>query len=271
MLPSPALASCVRAYVIRSTVGCAMAPHHLYNHFPASPACAITWFLQGESIRLPGGEGLPARVVLRGPQTRPVLTYNPGPVRMFIALVTPDALRSMAGIDPGQLVDRLAPAADVLGADWLPLLDAVAHAPDDDARVQRLEAFLEPRWTAARAGSWTPALKLMDWSRSLARRAETSGVGRSTRQVARRIREHAGLPLRSLLGLSRAERALRATASAASTGAVDWPQVAAEAAFADQAHLCRETMRFSGVSPAELARRMQHEEAFWVYRLWGAS
>jgi hypothetical protein len=50
-LPHPSLSACVRASVARSTVGI---DRHWpeswrYNHFPASPLCGTSWFIEGHA------------------------------------------------------------------------------------------------------------------------------------------------------------------------------------------------------------------------------
>ncbi len=106
----------------------------------------------------------------------------------------------------------------------------------------------------------------------MALRATTSGVGKSLRQTERRIKQWAGLPLRDLRRLVRAEEAFLKTrivrASDTPDYAPDWAAIAAEDGFADQSHLCRETRRISGLSPAELKKAVAEDECFWVYRIW---
>ena len=46
------------------------------------------------------------------------------------------------------------------------------------------------------------------------------------------------------------------------SAAVNWAEIAVDIDYADQSHLCRETRRLSGFSPAELRRRVQTDEAF---------
>ena len=46
--PHGELATCVRAYVTRSTVAAKLGELDRLNYFPAAPTCAITWFMQGD-------------------------------------------------------------------------------------------------------------------------------------------------------------------------------------------------------------------------------
>jgi AraC-like DNA-binding protein len=273
---APALAGCVRAFIERDTVGAALQPEDRFNHFPASPLCAISWFLQGSATL--DGQPLPGPIVFRGPQSMPTITANPGPVRVFLLLLMPDALAALTGLDIADHADRFSDARQVFTeSDWAALLNGVMQAPDTAARVELLHAFLAPRWQEARSGrhagsgrdgrviaTWHYA----DWTRALALQAALSAPGRSLRQAQRRIRGWAGLPLQRLESLSRAERSFLDAMQQQARGRVDWADVAAGAGYADQAHLCRAARQASGESPAQLLERMRREECFWVYRLW---
>ena len=264
---APALAGCVRAFIERDTTGAALPPEDRFNHFPASPLCAISWFLQGTATL--GGRPLPGPIVFRGPQSLPTITANPGPVRVFMVLLMPDALAALTGLDIAEHTDRFSDARKVLRhPDWTPLLDAVTRAPHSAARVQLLRGFLAPRWRAVRSGRGATGWHYAEWARALALQAGLSAPGRGLRQAQRRIRAWAGLPLQRLENLSRAERSFLDAMRQQARGRVDWADVAAGAGYADQAHLCRAVRQASGESPAQLLQRMQREECFWVYRLW---
>ena len=103
----------------------------------------------------------------------------------------------------------------------------------------------------------------------LAQRAALSAPGRSLRQLERRIKRWAGLPLRDLRGFGKAEQAFFDTIAAeAAQGSVNWADVAAGAGFSDQSHLCRVTRRITGYAPQALYDGIYGDEAFWVYRIW---
>ena len=277
-LPHPSLSRCVRAILSRTTVG--VGRHWpeawRYNHFPASPLCGISWFLQGHADLIDAGwpaapdspgQRLP-RMYFGGPVTRPTVSRNSPEGHGLMLMLLPDAVQAMTGLDPAAWVDRHAPLDTVLGPDWQALGDAVLMAADDDARVALIEDFLLPRWQATRPPAPVPGLpRLQDWAHGLAMRAATSGAGRSLRQVERRIKGWTGLPMRELRGLGRAEQAFFRTL-AEGDDPVCWTEVAADAGYADQSHLCRETRRVTGFAPAELRARIAEDESFWIYRIW---
>lgn len=265
--PRLSLGSCVRAFVARSTLACDLEPDQRFNHLPASPACAVTWFFKGSAVW--AEDGTPAaRIALCGPRTRPVTSVNPGPVETLTMLIMPDALHALTGFQPAGLVDRSCDAADVFCPEWQAMLNALFEKSHLADRVRLIEDFLETRWRAVPADRWRSARTYRDWAEGLAMRALMSGVGRSVRQTNRRIRSWAGLPLASLMGLSRAERALIDAQIAHAHGRVKWADVAVDAGYADQSHLCREARRVTGLSPQRLLARIESDECFWIYRLW---
>jgi AraC-like DNA-binding protein len=168
-------------------------------------------------------------------------------------------------------------ARAVLPADWTAWLPSVMALPDSGAQLAAIEAFLRPRWQ----GEWAkrPAgQRFGEWAQALAVRAATSATGRSVRQTERRIKAWAGLPMRQIRAVSRAERAFMAaapmdtvtgsTSAGAEPAGVNWADIAAQTDYADQSHLCRDSRRITGFSPEQLLQRGISEEAFWPYRLW---
>lgn len=275
--PRVALASCVRAWVVRSTVGCAplAAPQRL-NRFPATPFCTITWLFEGSAQLLVPAVTDPAvdtwlrpgQALFCGPQSRPFVTANPGPVHGMTVMLFADALHRLTGLDMAAQLDRMGPLADVLDPWWQRLSDSVLAAATDDERVAAFESGLEQRWRALRGDG---ALVLArDWVQALAVRAAAAGVGRSARMAERRVRAWAGHPLRTLRRLDRIERSLVAarTALQAGQGKVSLADVASAGGYSDQAHLSREARAIAGDSPAELLRLALTDESYWLYRIW---
>lgn len=277
-LPRLALTGCVRGAMIRDTRGVALADDQRFNHYPATPLCSISWWFSGEVQMLAPGEPaapgstrspVPGRIGFSGPHTRPTVSWSPGAAHGMMLLLLPDALHRLTGIEARPWLNRLEPAEDVLPPDWLAWCRQVAHAADDDQRLQLIEDFLAPRWHASRPRQALGTHRYHDWAQGLALRAATSPSGRSLRQVERRIRAWAGQPLRELRGLGRAERAFFDAMMRADDGQRPaWATLAADAGYADQSHLCRESRRITGCTPEELRRRIAQDEGFWPYRIW---
>jgi len=272
-LPPLTLAGCVRGVMLRDTRGRALNAAERENYFPATPLVQLFWLAEGEiewlaapGFSVPTPHLRPAPVMLGGPFTLPTHTRNVGEMWAFKLLMLPDAFTALTGIALDAHVNQIVDPRPLLPPDWREWAEAMSCALDDAARLQLLEAFLLPRWQAL--GTQQPGHRYAAWSEALAVRAATSAAGRSLRQLERRIKAWAGLPMRELRAVSRAESAFYAVAAADGGGGVNWADIAVSNDYADQSHLCRETRRLTGFSPADLRRRIQTEEAFWAYRLW---
>lgn len=270
IFPRKSLSSCVRAYVVRSTVEAPLTKREdRYNHYPATPHCSITFYIEGDVTVLDPPDIMPDqfRAVFCGPQTRPITTYNPGPVRMLMVIFYPQVLHALSGVNLADWVDRWAPAEQVLGAEWQALSRALLAPGSDAARLALLEDFLDQRWQAARAGG--AGAMAGDWVRHLAAQAADSALGRGVRNIERRIKMRAGQPMRKLLRLQRAEHSFFAARAEYMNGKAVWSDIAARGGYADQAHLCREAREITGHSPLELVRLMaSSDESYWIYRVW---
>ena len=147
------------------------------------------------------------------------------------------------------------------------MAQTVLQAPDDASRIHLVEEFLEPRWALVRDSAVSRADRFRYWVENLGLRALQSGVGSSLRQAERRIKHWAGMPMRDLRRMVRAEDAFFRAAFAYEDGSLDLAGVAADGGYADQAHMCREVRRITGLSPVALLKAIEQDEMYWVYRL----
>ncbi len=277
-LPRPALAHCMRAVMSRSTLGAELTAAQRFNYFPATPLCGISWWFEGTSEFLafdtnPSLDGprtpVPARICFHGPSRGPLLSWNPGPCHGMMLMLMPDALHRLTGITSMDYVDRFVDVRDIFPAPWVAMCEAVISLPDDDARVCYIQDFLEPQWQDTRAPLPLQLHRYHDWAQALALRAATSAPGRSLRQMERRIKQWAGLPMRELRGFGRAEQAFFQGLKDGESGSKPhWAGLADSSGYADQSHLCRETRRITGFTPDNLYQRIVEDDGCWSYRLW---
>ena len=271
--PRLALASCVRAFLVRDTMHCApLPPQQRLNRFPATPMCCLLWTIAGEVEAAAPGLSLPdvrmPPALFGGPRSYPLVSYNPGPVHAFIVMFYPAALHALTGVSMDALLDQFRPLDALFDADWLALSDAVLAAPDDAARIALVEDFLAPRWQRARKNGDHPAGAIQDWVRRLGVQAASTGLASGARNIERRIKAWAGQPMRTLRRMRRAEQSFLDARESMLQGNAAWSDIAAEGGYADQAHLCREVRAITGLSPTELARASREDESYWIYRIW---
>jgi AraC-like DNA-binding protein len=276
----PASAGCVFCTIIRDTRGCALDQAQRFNFFPASPLCCVTFVLTGEFhvIDPPDGMERPwtgakmPGLAFSGPQLRPLITWNPGETHAIVITFYPDAFSAMTGLDLSPFAGRTVPAAEALPHTILQacrdFFDAVPREGIDQSfaviqdRIETLWADVRP--VEVRSTKW-----IEDWRKGVVQRAAQTGSGRSTRQIARRVKSWTGVNERDLQGLGHTEQLYAKLHAALEAGDVDWAGLAAAAGFADQAHMIRQMRRHTGFTPEQLRQSAASEEAFWGYRLLG--
>jgi AraC-like DNA-binding protein len=185
---------------------------------------------------------------LAGPDTGPVHTTFKAGTAFVGVRFGPSAGGHVLGLPLSEVRDQRAGLADLL-----------------PAAAKRLPAILEPAEAAARMldaagvlvadGTPDPAMiRAVTLLRDPSARTENVAeeVGLSVRQLRRRCHAAAGYGPKTLQRVLRFQRFVRHLD--ASSGACDLASAAAEAGYADQAHLTRECAALSGLTPAALAR-----------------
>lgn len=276
-LPPPTMASCIRAIMLRDTSGVALNDEQRFNRFPVNPGCILLWTLSGEfQLLAPGAQedrsrartAVPA-LSLWAPSTRPHSAWNPGECHSFALVLLPDAFAALTGITPLAYLNRVVPLAGLLDEEWMSWCQAVQQAPDDKTRIALVLRFLQPRWQQHKQRNKSENWILKDWVQYLTTHAATSSLGKSVRQVERRIKSWTGRPLRELRGIGRAEQVLFELAISSLEENTNWSDIASKSGYADQSHLCRQVKALTGYSPEALRSHIISHEAFWPYRMWG--
>lgn len=182
--------------------------------------------------------------VLDGVGRTVAVACRPGGFRPFVA----------GGLD--RLVDRVVPAAEVVGVD------------DRTIAARLLDPGLAVEDAAAELGSWLVSLDprpdpMVDRVASLVERAEVDRTilragqladlaGVSDRTLQRWFREYVGVSPKSVV---QRHRLLDVAAAAHTDEDVDWATLAAELGYADQSHLIRHFRAVVGESPARYVDR----------------
>ncbi len=267
--PHRNLAACIHVGVERDTRGVTLQDEQRLNFYPASPLAVISWIFHGrlQMVSMPSdgappvlSEALP-KLVFSGPSRLPPVSWSAGAVHAISIGLYPDALSAL-GVQARDYMDAVLPVEDVLPEAVCRTLEQVQEGEGE--LFQRVECALASVFeSASYSGS---AMSMNQWLTHLRTRLACSRAGIGLRQMQRQIKRWAGQSHRDLELYVRAERAF---ALVQSHDAPVWSDIALQAGYSDQSHFGREVKRVSGFAPAQLARRMQVDEAFWMYRLLG--
>ena len=261
--------------VARDTRHRQLAADERLNYFPATSCFTISLFFEGETILTSTADGSGAsgarlsQVALFGPHRGPIVSVNPGPVHALTVAIYSDAFHALTGADVSRLVDCNLPGEAVLPAAIMAACRAALESGDATSAFDIFQGAMAPLWQAARPSQGTAAINVLDWAQRLTRYAATSGVGRSLRQIERRVLNWTGQTQRDLMVLRRAEQTLLSVLERMGAEREDWSKTAVDNGYADQAHMIREVRRVTGLPPAQLRRRIKTHSAFWCYRLLG--
>jgi AraC-like DNA-binding protein len=165
--------------------------------------------------------------------------------------LSPVVARAVLGVSPADLGGAVVDLDDLWGRDAARLRDRLSGAPSWRDRFALTDALLARRH---RAGPPVDPEVAWAWRRIVAGRGlvRVEGlageVGWSRKRLWSRFRAQLGLPPKRAAKLVRFDRA--AHRLVAGEGAA---RVAAEGGYADQSHLHREVMAFTGATPSALA------------------
>jgi AraC-like DNA-binding protein len=169
--------------------------------------------------------------------------------------LTPLGAYTLLGLPMDELSGQLLDLVDVLGADGRRLAEQLRETPSRRQRFALLDQFLLRR--LARGPQPSPEVSWA-WERLLA----TAGavpigriadeVGWSHRHLIARFRQQVGLGPKTAARLVRFDGVWRRIDQ---RRPLDWGRVAADAGYADQAHLVRDFRQFTGTTPTEFLAR----------------
>jgi len=238
--PAPALADVVSSvWVQRVVAGTTPYPHRTVPNGSVE-------------LRWPIGSALH----LVGPLTRPrVDVLEPGTTIVGIRF-RPGAASGLLGLPTSELADQVVEARELLGATAGVLGEQLAEAPTPTAALDLLQRQVAGR---LRDGTGPDALiteavqRLMPWQAGdVGSLPRTLGI--SERQLRRRFETSVGVGPKVLHRVLRFQGFLAMVQQALAQGrrptSDGLAMLAAEAGYADQSHLTRESVRLSGRTPA---------------------
>lgn len=182
-----------------------------------------------------------------------------GEQRGVLLRVTPLTAYSLLGLPMHLISNETADLGALLGRGAARLAERLAEAGDWPRRFAILESALAarmaggPRPDPAVAWAWRRLAATAGGERV---DALAEQLGWSRRHLVRRFREQIGPPPKTVARLFRFERATVLLRDR-TTAALPLATVAAEAGYADQAHLAREVRAFARCTPRELATALR--------------
>ena len=207
--------------------------------------------------------------------TRSVRRLHAAPgTQVLLTPVRPGQCARLLGLPAGELFEQLVDAAELLPTAPLARLhgqmDAAWHPadaphPNAQAATSVWHGFLsnlQRQHHLLDAGLVVPP----DWlDTPVPTLAQQWGL--SVRQFERRFQAAHGQSLRAYRQQSRCSRLLT-QASGALGQPLSWADTAADAGYADQAHLSRDVLRFTGHTPAALLAGVRaHSPALWPFHV----
>ncbi|HUP72792.1 MAG TPA: helix-turn-helix domain-containing protein [Acidimicrobiales bacterium] len=194
-------------------------------------------------------------LMLSGPATRP-LTLHLAPETRSVGLrFSPGTAPSLVGVSAAELRDQHVALDDLWGRAGAEIAARCLETDREEVRVAILTNALQRRLAEAEpvdpVGLAIASLMTGHPDRSVP--ALASDMGLSERQLRRRVEDAVGYSPRTLARILRFQRFL--AAARASRPGRHLARLAADAGYADQAHLTRESREFAGLPPAAFLER----------------
>ena len=245
--PHPALRSYVRRYAGYAEDG--GAPVRRREPISGDVVLIIAW---GPPLRFDGVAWDSFLVGMHAPVT---VTEHDGVAAGVQVDLTPLGGRMLLGVAMHEVAGRVLRLDEALGGLGASLPERLACSGGWDARFALLDRLLGERILAAAPPppdvcfAWD---RLVDSGGRVAIEALAAELGCSRRHLAARFREHVGVPPKAAARVIRFHTAVRRL----SGGGSAWADIAADCGYYDQPHLNRDFREFAGITPVELAARL---------------
>lgn len=184
----------------------------------------------------------------------PVLIDSDGRAECVQVDLTPLGAFRFYGGAVADLAARMVDIEDVLGQEGRRLRERLAECPSPHRRLDLVEAFVVARDRHTPSSGVEAALALMERSAGVMRiGAIAREIGWGRKHFSHRFTAEVGHPPKTVALMLRFHRACQLARSRTASG---WAGVAAEAGYADQAHLAHDFRVFAGETPTEWAARL---------------
>jgi AraC-like DNA-binding protein len=243
-LPTPALASHVSAVWVQGVS--ADAPAYTHRTVPNG------------SVELSAEIG--SAPVVTGPQSGPIVTTLAPGTDVVGVRFRPGAAAAILGVPAANLLDLRVPLEQVWGRTARRVEERLAEAGSPDRATGVLESEVLARSSDPRALDALVAevVRLLQPRTTRGVSDLGSVLWISERQLRRRVYAGLGYGPKTLHRILRFQRFL-ALVHARNGNGSDLADLAAEAGFADQAHLTRESNRLSGLTPRALVSGIEEQ------------
>jgi AraC-like DNA-binding protein len=190
--------------------------------------------------------------MLAGPWTKPfTASFAPG-TTITGARFHPGAASSLLGLPASELLNAVVPLDEIWSRPEAARFSTFSPEWNAAQRTSAMARVLAKRTSGALPVDWTVGAAIRWIARHPRGRMEELGrtLHLGNRQLQRRFTAAVGYGPKLFQSILRFQRSL----ALANHGGVqgDLARIAAEAEYADQAHMSREVQRFSGVPPAKL-------------------
>nr|WP_202542543.1 helix-turn-helix domain-containing protein [Streptomyces sp. SID2563] len=215
------------------------------------------------TLLLEFGAGTPVLDRATGEQQRGCLVAGPGlgaggavrvrgeNVECVQVRLSPVIARAVLGVPPSELDGAVVPLDALWGREASRIREQLAEAPSWQARFALADALVTRRYAAGAAvdPEVARAWRRLTEGHGLPRVEELAAdVGWSRKRLWSRFRSQLGLPPKRAATLVRFDHAAHRLVAGERPA-----RVAADAGYADQSHLHRDVMAFTGATPATLA------------------
>lgn len=200
----------------------------------------------------------PGVAQLAGVHTKKFSRMLEGKSRVLGVKFRVGGLRAFVDRPVSAFTDRVFDLGDVFGAAAVRLSDeALAHT-NHQAAISVVESFLLDRCaradaSAKLAGSIAQRIAADRDMRTVEQLADEFGLG--VRALQRLFAEYAGVSPKWMIRRYRLQEAAERLAAA---DVIDWPQIALDLGYADQAHFIRDFKRLIGSAPGDYFRKLSN-------------